>query len=719
MIMTMKNVRKTFVLFLLSLPVGVCATLLFSSVSYARTLQVPSQYGSIQSAINAAVNGDVITISDGIYRENIEVVGKYITLQGNPDRQSTVLAGNGGKTPLMIQSVPYAAGASMKVTGLKITGGSSPDGQGGGITIANNADPTIYNNTIENNTSVSHGGGILVFNNSNPLIKDNIIRQNKATYFGGGIFVVKDSAPTIVNNQITQNTAAGGQITNGGASGGGIYLEDEPQAPRSTTNPVVAGNTITNNSADFAGGGIMLRAGVNALIEKNSISNNTASYGGGIHVETEGASPKIHANTIYSNTASAKAQYGGSGFGGGVSVYASSQPAIDDNAIYGNMSTNGGAGIVLAENSSSSLQRNTIYNNAVTGSGFVQGGGVYISGATATMMNNVLYDNSAYLGGGIAAIGSNAVLTATYNTIAYNQAGHTQGGGGVFVNNNQGTQVALKNNIISDNTKYQVFEQYSNGTNVPRSLISSNIITNTGLGLYFNYSTNGVTSASTLNNSTFVDADATLDAAPQFTNGGSRVLTLSASSPAVDTGSEYVSDDKNLTLRTGSPDRGAYEYTASPAKKNLVYRFWSDVYKSHFYTIDEAEKDSVISGYLPKEWRFEYVAYGAFSDTSVAGSIPLYRFYSQVYGGHFYTVDVNEKNSLQTNPTSSNWKYEGVAYAVYPENTSQPSDMVFRFWSPNNRHHFYTSSVSEKNYIQANYPIQEWTYEGGRFAVPK
>lgn len=694
------------------------ASLLLSNPTYARTLQVPSQYGTIQSAINASTNGDVVNIANGVYRENIQVSGKYITIQGNPDRQSTVLAGNGGKTPLMIQNVPYAAGASMVVTGLKITGGSAPDGQGGGITVANNADPKIYNNTIENNRSISHGGGILVFNNSNPLIKDNIIRKNSATYFGGGIFVVKDSAPTIVGNQITENVVSGGQITNGGSSGGGIYLEDEPSRPSSTTNPVIANNVINDNSAEFAGGGIMLRVGVNALIEKNTINNNDASYGGGIHVETEGASPKIHSNTIAGNIASSKAQFGGSGFGGGISVYASSRPAIDDNAIYGNMSTNGGAGIVLAEHSSSSIQRNSIYSNAVTGSGFVQGGGLYISGATADMKNNSMYDNSAYLGGAIAAIGSNAVLNASYNTIAYNQAAHTQGGGGVFVNNNQGTRVTLKNNILTDNGKYQVFEQYSNGSSAPRSLLSSNIITNTGSGLYFNYSTNGVNNATTLNNSSFVDADTTTDGSPQFTNGSARDFSLNSGSPAVNSGSEFIAEDKTLNQRN-SPDRGAYEFGAGMIKKNQVYRFWSDTYKSHFYTISEGEKDNVIASYMPKEWRFEYVAYGAYTSSSAPESIPLYRFYSQSYGGHFYTVDTGEKNSLQSNPTSSNWQYEGVAYWVYPETTSQPNETVFRFWSPANKHHFYTSSVAERNYIQQTYPSQEWTYEGQRFAVPK
>jgi parallel beta-helix repeat protein len=686
--------------------------------AHAEVRNVPSQYPSIQAAINSARNGDTVRIADGVYRENIEIVGKYITLSGNSDRQSVVLAGNGGKTPIMIQNVPYVAGGSTVITGLKITGGNAPDGQGGGITVANNADPVIYNNTIENNRSV-HGGGILVYNNSNPIIRNNNIRQNTVNFFGGGIYVVRSSSPNIANNTITGNIATGGSITNGGASGGGIYLENITSTPGARSKPVVANNTITGNTADFAGGGVMLRVGVDAIIEKNVINDNSAAYGGGVHVETEGSAPYISSNTISNNRAPAREQFAGSGYGGGISVYAGSQATIRDNKVTLNQSTNGGAGIVLAENSSSQIYRNIFQGNAVTGPGFVQGGGLYISGAVGVATNNMFADNSAYLGGGIAAIGSNAKLTLNHNTIAYNSAGHTQGGGGIFVNNNPGTIVVATNNIMTSNTTYQAFEQLGSGDTNPKAHFENNIITNTGSGLYFNYATNGITSAATFDSAIAVDASNTIGSDPLFVDAASRDFRLNQTSPAINNSQDSITEDLRLVLRSdGRSDRGAYEYIAAPVVKSMVYRFWSTTASSHFYTIDTAERDSLIANHLPTEWRYEGTAYGAFS-SSIDGTTPLYRFYSRAKGGHFYTIDTGERDSLIANPTSSQWQYEGTAYHVYPQDTVKPSAQAYRFWSPTNQHHFYTASEGERDFVRSNYPENIWTYEGPRFKVPQ
>ncbi len=146
---------------------------------------VPSAYPNIQSAINSSQNGDEVIVSPGTYRENITVENKYISIRSQSGPGSTVLAGNPGRSPAMYLNVPYREGSKNELVGFTITGGYSPDGQGGGITIANNADPVIRSNVIENNQSTSQGGGILVFNNSSPHIRNNTIRNNKAHMFGG------------------------------------------------------------------------------------------------------------------------------------------------------------------------------------------------------------------------------------------------------------------------------------------------------------------------------------------------------------------------------------------------------------------------------------------------------------------------------------------------------------------------------------------------------
>lgn len=683
---------------------------------HATMRSVPSSYPTIQKAINAAQNGDEVVVAPGVYRENIEIVGKYITVRSLSDYNETTIAGNPGKTPVMIQNVPYRDGAKAQLSGFKITGGYSPDGQGGGITIANNADPIIASNKIENNQSLSQGGGILVYNNSNPLIRNNTIQNNSAHMFGGGIFVVKNSAPTISENYILSNTVSGASIQNGGSSGGGIYLENDTSNPGTVSKPIVMQNVISNNTAQFAGGGIMLRVGVSPIIENNTISNNQAPYGGGIHVETEGTQPIITNNTLTSNIAPFDGNFGGSGHGGGIAVYASSKPLITANTLDANRSSKGGAGIVVAENSSPDIQRNMIKNNSAVDSD-ADGGGFYIANASATLRNNVFDKNaSAHVGGAVAIIGGSTVDISN-NTIVNNQAAQTTGGGGIFISQSSGISATILNNIISANQKYQLFEEVS------KARIENNIITNSGSGLYFNYSSNGITSASTLNSSNKVNAADNIDSGPAFTNSAASDYNLTSSSPAINLSQNIGNmEDTTLLMRpvgSGS-DAGAYEYNdGSGVTKNIVYRFWSDTYRGHFYTINADERNGLVFQHQPSEWRYEGKAYYAFT-SQVPGSIPLYRFWSNQFRGHFYTTSASERDYIQANYPTDTWNYEGVAYYVYPLDYSATSANVDRFWSTSYKHHFYTASSDESIYLRTNPSLSSiWSYEGGRFSVPR
>ncbi len=142
-----------------------------------------------------------------------------------------------------------------------------------------------------------------------------------------------------------------------------------------------------------------------------------------------------------------------------------------------------------------------------------------------------------------------------------------------------------------------------------------------------------------------------------------------------------------------------------------VFRFYSKAYKGHFFTISEEEKDDLIA-HNPN-WRYEGPAYRAYTNAA-PGTVALYRFYSKNYRGHFFTIDEAEKDGLIAgNP---NWRYEGVAYFVYPEEV-EGSVPVFRFWSKGYRHHFYTTDAAEKDNLIATNP--NWKYETVAFwALP-
>jgi hypothetical protein len=141
-----------------------------------------------------------------------------------------------------------------------------------------------------------------------------------------------------------------------------------------------------------------------------------------------------------------------------------------------------------------------------------------------------------------------------------------------------------------------------------------------------------------------------------------------------------------------------------------VYRFWSLVSGRHFYTISKLEKEKVLVEY-PYVWAYEGAVFRAYRDAAQAALRPVHRFWSDVLGGHFYTIDEAEKlKVIKEHPHV--WIYEGVAFYAYPDG-KQPgwASPVYRFWDASKGAHFYTIDESEKDRILDQYG-DVWVYEG-------
>ncbi len=141
-----------------------------------------------------------------------------------------------------------------------------------------------------------------------------------------------------------------------------------------------------------------------------------------------------------------------------------------------------------------------------------------------------------------------------------------------------------------------------------------------------------------------------------------------------------------------------------------IYRFWSPTFLNHFYTISKVEKDFVIATW-PDSWTYERIEYYTYPQNTVDGLLPVYRFWSNQYNGHFYTIDANEKDTvIATWPDV--WSYEGPAFYAFPEG-QQPDGTtpVYRFWSPSLLAHFYAATAAERDFL-INNPDWGWDYEG-------
>ena len=235
--------------------------LMVCGVTTAAIINVPGDYGStIQAAVDAANNGDVILVAPGTYTgtgyEVVNTLGKAITLRSTYGATVTIIDGEGARR---VVECSNSEGADTIIEGFTIKRGSVND-RGGGIRCNDGSSPTIRDCTISDNTSshtyqyYGNGGGISCTDSSSPTISDCTIKNNTASNCGGGIYCASISNPTITDCEIIHNTAdtAGGGIYS--SSGNGPTLTDTEVCwndPGNIYGPWTdgGGNTICENDS--------------------------------------------------------------------------------------------------------------------------------------------------------------------------------------------------------------------------------------------------------------------------------------------------------------------------------------------------------------------------------------------------------------------------------------------------------------------------------------
>ncbi|MBW6463515.1 MAG: right-handed parallel beta-helix repeat-containing protein [Bacillota bacterium] len=362
---------------------AVLGAIIFALFSFGgSSVTVPDKYATIQEAIDAAEEGDVIIVDVGVYRESIDFRGKNITLQStDPDDPAivseTIIDGGGSGTVVSFRSgeTEEAVISGFTITrgsGVLVSGGSSPliekciieDNTaefGAGIAVFDSS-PTIRDNLITGNSGFLGGG--LFIEESSPLVQDNTITGNRAE-MGSGMVIISNSSPNVIDNVIADNTAA--------RLGGGIVV-----AVNST--PVIRDNVITANRAERNGGGLLIEES-EPVVENNNISRNRAANGGGIFiVNSLTANLIIKGNHVVDNLAYIA--------GGGLYMEGSS-PLVEDNEFINNISEYlGGAAAVY--NSSPIFIRNLFENNQAQD---VSGGGAIWASADSNLVINDPDDN--------------------------------------------------------------------------------------------------------------------------------------------------------------------------------------------------------------------------------------------------------------------------------------------------------------------------------------
>lgn len=154
---------------------------------------------------------------------------------------------------------------------------------------------------------------------------------------------------------------------------------------------------------------------------------------------------------------------------------------------------------------------------------------------------------------------------------------------------------------------------------------------------------------------------------------------------------------------------GAIAGTAAAQTASPVFRFFNSQTGTHFYTINQAERDFVLARY--PQFLYEGPAYFA-HPSAKSGNLPVYRFFNTRTGTHFYTQSESEKNFvLATYPV---FAFEGPAYWA-PASAGPGSVPLYRFFNGATGAHFFTTNTAERDLVLKSYP--SFMYEGVAYQV--
>jgi parallel beta-helix repeat protein len=162
------------------------------------------RYATIQSAIDEAYPGDEIIVGEGIYHENIDFLGKAVTVRSSePTNEqvvgATIIMGTGAGPAVKFSS---AEGRDSVVRGFTITGNSRGGNNSAGVSCVRlrRSGPTIANCVITSNC----GAGVRCVT-AGPIIANCLVSSNQ----GDGIKLRAKSYPDISNCLIVDNTRHG------------------------------------------------------------------------------------------------------------------------------------------------------------------------------------------------------------------------------------------------------------------------------------------------------------------------------------------------------------------------------------------------------------------------------------------------------------------------------------------------------------------------------
>jgi hypothetical protein len=251
-------------------------------------------YSTIQSAVNAAANNDVIKVGPGIYPEEV-TIGKPLSLLGASPAQSIIQAANFAHG-IFVDGYDYPGLANVTISGFTVRGALFE-----GILVVSVSNAKIQNNNVADNDSTSGlsftgaltgcpnqpgsgiwetdetgdcGGAIHMVGTVNSIVSGNTMTGN-----ADGV-LLSDETAEAQGNLITHNIILNNPLECG------IVLASHPPAGQTMTVPLPPHNGVNNN-----------------VVSENISANNGVLVGGaGAGLFSDGAGPgTVSGNVIKGN----------------------------------------------------------------------------------------------------------------------------------------------------------------------------------------------------------------------------------------------------------------------------------------------------------------------------------------------------------------------------------------------------------------------------------
>ena len=269
---------------------------------------------TIQQAVDAAVTGDQILVTNGVYQTggkigpgtagtNRVAVTKAVLVQSVNGPDVTVIKG---------YQVPVTTNDTSAIRCAYLTNGASLSG----FTLTNGA--TVF---------AGEGGGVWC-QSTNPVVTNCVLVANSANFSAGGAY----------QGTLNNCTLRGNSVTGINGYGGGGYLSALNNCTLTSNSAAVDGGgawysilnncTLVGNSAQGAGGGASISTLRNCLLRGNSADQSGGGVGDGTLINCtltgnsaaiSGGGTSLYANLrnciVYFNTAPQGANYFGAGGG--------------------------------------------------------------------------------------------------------------------------------------------------------------------------------------------------------------------------------------------------------------------------------------------------------------------------------------------------------------------------------------------------------------------